>query len=96
MPDVSPATDATAVITRDALAELLAKATARWQALNSASSYSGLSVPTLRRMLASGLLTAYRPVKGRVLIDRFQLDNLISSSTATPRKGRGRGRGLNR
>jgi hypothetical protein len=74
------------------LQRLIGQANARWLPLDRARDYGGLSVPSLRRLIASGKLTAHRPVKGRVLIDRFELDTLIGGATSTPRKGRGRGR----
>ena len=46
-------------------------------------------VTSIRRMLASGKLQAFRPVRGRVLIDREQLDSVITASTSTPRRRRG-------
>jgi len=72
------------------LGELIAKASAPWLSVNRAARYSGLGVRTIRRLLSSGRLTAHRPCRGRVLVDRQQLDNLIASSTTTLRKGRGR------
>jgi excisionase family DNA binding protein len=87
MPDAS-----TAVITRDAIAELLAKSinVARWMSISDAAGYSGLSKRSLERLLAGGKLSAHRPVRGRLLIDRLELDSLIAGATAAPRKGRGR------
>jgi hypothetical protein len=40
-------------------------------------------------MISSGKLTALRPVKGRIVIDRDELDSVVRASTAAPRKGRG-------
>jgi hypothetical protein len=51
-----------------------------------------LSVRSIRNLLASGKLTALRPVKGKILVDRLELENLVASSTARPRTGRGLGR----
>jgi excisionase family DNA binding protein len=51
--------------------------------------YTSLSPASVRRMLATGKLTALRPVKGRVVIDRQQLDSVVLSSDFRPRKGRG-------
>lgn len=62
----------------------------RYFGVDAAATYSDLSAETIRRFLAGGKLTPLRPCKGRVLIDKQQLDGLILSSTTTPRKGRGR------
>jgi excisionase family DNA binding protein len=55
-----------------------------------AAAHVGLSVRSIRNLLSAGKLVGYRPVRGRVLIDRMELEALVSSSTATPRVGRGR------
>ncbi|HUE70996.1 MAG TPA: helix-turn-helix domain-containing protein [Pirellulaceae bacterium] len=75
------------------LAEFVARAQARWLTIDRAADYSSLSAKSLRRMLSSGSLTAHRPCKGRVLIDRLELDSVIGAATAQPRKGRGIDRG---
>lgn len=62
----------------------------RWLTVEQAASYSGVSAKSIRRLLSSGQLTPYRPCRGRILIDRRQLDAVISSATSTPRRGRGR------
>jgi len=82
-PDILP-------ITRDALAELLSKATARWLSVQQAAAYSALSVRSIRQLLSAGRLQAHRPVRGKIVIDRLELDSHIATSTATPRTGRGR------
>ena len=74
----------------DALTAAVAAPPQRWLAVSSTAIYADLSVESIRRLLAAGKLTARRPVKGKVLIDRVELDSLISSATATPRRGRGR------
>jgi excisionase family DNA binding protein len=61
----------------------------RWLTVEAAADYAGLSTESVRRLLAGGKLTAHRPVRGRILIDRRELDSLIESSTANPRSGRG-------
>ena len=60
--------------------------------LKHAAEYSGLSVESLRRLCESGKLTALRPVKGRIVVDRLELEAYIRSCTSTPRTGRGRHR----
>jgi len=62
---------------------------ARWLTVDAAASYSGLSVKTIRRLLAGGRLTAHRPVRGRVIVDRRQVDALLEGSTGSVRGGRG-------
>ena len=69
--------------------KLLTKAHPRWLTVEMAASYASLSPESIRRLLTAGQLMAHRPRKGRVLIDREQLDNVISTATSTPRKGRG-------
>jgi len=72
----------------------LAKATAvppqRFLSVRSAASYADLSDDSIRRLIERGDLVAYRPVRGKLLIDRQQLDNLILGS-ARPRLTAGRG-----
>ena len=60
--------------------------------LKKAAEYSDLSVESLRRLCESGKLTALRPVKGRIVVDRLELEAYIRSCTSTPRTGRGRHR----
>ena len=61
----------------------------RWLTVDGAAKHSSLSVESIRRLLAAGKLTAHRPVRGRILIDPFELDSIISTATKKPRKGRG-------
>jgi len=61
----------------------------RWFSLKLAAEYTSLSEKSLRQLVNSGKLTARRPVRGKILIDRVELDSLIASATATPRTGRG-------
>jgi excisionase family DNA binding protein len=75
---------------RSDLAELVGKATARWLSIDDAAGYSGLSSVSIRRLLSSGALTRHRPVRGRILVDKQQLDSLIQTSTAELRRGRGK------
>lgn len=58
--------------------------------IKNAAKYSDLSEETVRRLLSSGKLTALRPVKGRILVDRLELEAYIRTCTSTPRTGRGR------
>jgi excisionase family DNA binding protein len=83
--------DALADAVADRLAERLAAlAQRRYLSVASASEYTDLSQDTIRGLLASHKLTALRPVPGRVLIDRRELDSLLAGSTRAPRRGRGR------
>jgi excisionase family DNA binding protein len=82
--------DALAEALADRLTERIAAlAQRRYISVADASSYTSLSIDTLRGLLATGKLTALRPVPGRVLIDRRELDALLASSTRRPRRGRG-------
>lgn len=64
----------------------------RFLSIRSAAAYSDLSTDSIRRLLERGDLTAHRPVKGRVLLDRLELDRVILGSTTRPVNGRGRRR----
>ena len=61
----------------------------RWLSIQGAATYASLSEASVRRLLSGGKLTAHRPCKGKVLVDRHQLDALVVSATARPRRGRG-------
>ncbi len=61
----------------------------KYATLAEAAVHVGLSVTSLRRMLAAGRLTAYRPVPGRVLVSIEELHAEIESSVSVPRKRRG-------
>lgn len=61
----------------------------RWLSIAEGSAYTGLSVASLKTLLASGKLTSHRPVRGRVLLDRHEIDSVIQSSTNQIRRGRG-------
>ena len=54
-----------------------------------AALYCDLSQKTLRRFIAGGRLTAYRPAKGKILIKRSELDAFIDQCTRKVRSGRG-------
>ena len=82
-------TDLVAVHLAD-LQSLIARAERRWLTVTSAAEYSDLSPESIRRLISAGKLTPRRPVKGRILIDRLELDSMIAGSTATLRKGRGK------
>ncbi|HUT91325.1 MAG TPA: hypothetical protein VMY37_17630 [Thermoguttaceae bacterium] len=73
----------------DAILERLASPPQRWLTVRSAAVYSDLSEDSIRRLIESDKLSVYRPVRGRMLIDRLELDQVILGSTTRPRKGRG-------
>lgn len=62
----------------------------RFLSIEAAARYSGLSLDSVRRLLERGDLTALRPVPGRIVIDKAELDRLVLSSTRKPVNGRGR------
>jgi hypothetical protein len=62
----------------------------RWLSYEVAAPYSSISSKSLRRLVAAGKLQAHRPVKGKIVLDRLELDAYIAGATATPRTGRGR------
>ena len=61
----------------------------RFLSIERAGQYSCLSSSSIRRLLSAGKLTALRPCRGRVLVDRHQLDSVVSGSSSAPRSGRG-------
>ena len=74
---------------RELLDAAVARGGKRWDGLKGSSEYSSLSTKTLRRLISSGRLTPRRPVRGKVLLDRRELDALIDGATAPVRTGRG-------
>jgi len=68
----------------------------RFFGVASAAAYSGLSQDSIRKLLASGDLRGLRPVKGKILIDRRELDAVILGASRRVRKGRGIRRGGSR
>ncbi len=74
----------------ESLSASLASAPRRYLTIKSAARYADLSEESVRRMISAGKLTAYRPVRGRVLIDRQEFDAAIRASVTKPRSGRGR------
>jgi excisionase family DNA binding protein len=74
-------------------ADQVERAWPRWMTLRTSASYFDLSEATVRRLIASGRLRAHRPIRGRILIDRLDLDTVIASATTAVRIGRGRSAG---
>jgi len=64
----------------------------RFLTVEGAHQYTGLSADSIRAMLERGDLTALPPVRGRVLIDREELDRAVLGSVTRPRGGRGQWR----
>lgn len=61
----------------------------RWVGIHGAADYIDHSVETVRRLISAGKITAYRVVRGKILIDINELDNLVLTSTSRPRRSRG-------
>ena len=84
-------------MTKEAIAELSAKidellrdpSRRRWLSVADAATYSAVSEETIRTLISSGKLTGHRPVGGRVILDRLEIDTFLSSATNSPRHGRG-------
>ena len=64
--------------------------TQRYLSVSQAGAYAGLSVSSVRRLLEKGDLTALRPVRGSIRIDRDELDAFFHSATTTSISGRGK------
>jgi excisionase family DNA binding protein len=90
-PEPSPIDpEALAAVVASRLAERLAELSAkRYFSVLEAATYTGLSSDSVRSLLASGKLTGLRPVPGRVLIDRKEIDALMRSASRPPSRGRG-------
>lgn len=65
----------------------------RWLSIKAAAEYSSLSPDSIRQLLSSGKLAAHRPVRGRIVVDRLELDSYVGSATSGVRNGRGARRG---
>lgn len=61
----------------------------RFLTVSGAAAYCSLSESSIRREIAAGRLAAYRPRKGRILLDRRQLDALVTGADQHLRTGRG-------
>jgi hypothetical protein len=70
--------------------EVATAITPRFLGVRGAAIYASLSEDSIRSLLARGKLTKLRPLRGKILIDRQELESLILSSTAAlrgPRRG---------
>ena len=61
----------------------------RYLSISRAAAFCSLSVSTIRNLLQRGKLRALRPVAGRVVIDRTELEKFVNQSTAVPLVRRG-------
>lgn len=57
--------------------------------VNEAAARAGISPASIRRLVRSGRLRAYRPVPDRIVIDPQQLEEFIHSTAATPAEKEG-------
>lgn len=73
----------------NALLSTASQPTPRWLSVDGAAAYAGLSPVSIRRLLKRGVIRAHRPIKGKILIDRIELDSVVSTAVAEVRKGRG-------
>lgn len=62
---------------------------ARFLSIEAAATYSGISAVSLRRLISAGKIERYTPIKGRVVVDRLELENYVRSCTVRARTGRG-------
>jgi hypothetical protein len=66
----------------------------RWLSVEAAARYCSLSPRSIRYLVSAGRVTPSRAVRGKVLIDRLQLDAALSAECgARLRRGRGVRRG---
>jgi len=87
MPVTDPKEALTAILAK--LDTMSDRAPQRFFSIASSAAYSDLSQDSIRRMIERGDLTPHRPVKGKILIDRQELDNLILGSSGPVRGSRG-------
>jgi excisionase family DNA binding protein len=57
---------------------------AAYLSLPQGEAYSGLSQMTIRRLAKKGLLTLYRPVPGRTLLNKEELEKYLRESAVPP------------
>jgi len=73
----------------DAVLAQAAAPAPRFLTVDGAADHCSLSPESIRRLLSSGKLQPHRPVKGRILIDRIELEELVLSANRQLRRGRG-------
>lgn len=77
----------------DAIAERLEAGPTRYLSIIAAATYADVSDDTIRRALSRGDLTTLRPARGRVVIDRLEIDSWLRGTAGRQlRRGRGLGR----
>ena len=60
-----------------------------WMGIATAARYSDLSEASIRRLISSGKITAHRILRGKISIERRELDDVIRIATGSIRVGRG-------
>jgi excisionase family DNA binding protein len=75
---------------RDLIDRIDQRAWSRWLSVEGAAEYASLSEKSIRNLCSDGTLTPSRLVRGKLLIDRQQLDAaLLAECGKRLRKGRG-------
>lgn len=94
----SDATDRTPSVGCEEYAEILRRLDAlqgpapAYFTVRQAAVYTSLSQESIRQLIERRDLTALRPVRGRILIAKRELDDLVLGSTRRPVNSRGYGR----
>jgi len=89
MSDVDAIADLTAAV-RELTARVDAQTWPRWLSVQEAARYTSLSPRSIRYLVAAGRVTPSRAVRGKLLIDRLQLDAALAAECGTRlRRGRG-------
>ncbi len=76
------------------LDQLLSASTAptpQFLSIDGAAAWCSLSPRSIRNLIAAGRLTPLRPCRGKILVDRQQLESVIRAADEKPRRSRGRG-----
>lgn len=78
------------VAVRDLAARIDGQTWPRWLSVEAAARYCSLGQKSIRNLVASGTLVPSRAVRGKVLIDRHQLDAALTAECGRQlRRGRG-------
>lgn len=71
------------------VAEATTQPAHRYLTIIEAAAYIRMAEITMRRMIAEGQVTAYRPRRGKIFVDRDELDALMrASANAQPKRRR--------
>jgi excisionase family DNA binding protein len=92
MPDDSTSTDVAelAAAVRDLIDRIDRGQWGRWLSVEGAAEYCSLSDKSIRNLVADGTLNPSRTVRGRLLVDRQELDAaLVAGCGKRLRRGRG-------